>query len=226
MRFISAIAALALVASAPSQAAAPAVAPQITLDHRAALRCSAAFAIVALQQADGDAPQGWPPLALRGKTFFANTGQQVLADTGLPREAVRDLIAGEVRTLQSAKDPDAALAALAQPCVAMLDASVAPLIVPDLKQCAAILGLAYDEVHGREGLSPAAQDLRTLVSVLSAREREAMMANGRSGDEADRALAQAREAMTAEAKATQGGVDRYDIAHCYDLAKPDEKTHY
>lgn len=227
MRFIAALAACGLTVSAlttaPLQAAAP---PQLTQEHRAALRCSAAFAIVASEQSGGDALQGWPPLASRGKVFFADTGERVMAEAALSREAVRDLISGEVRALQTAKDPDAALAALARPCVALLDAAVAPLIVPDLKQCAAILGLAYDEVHTREGLSPAAQDLRTLASVLSAREREAVIATGRSGDEADRTLAQAREAMATEASDAKGGVGKYDISHCYDLAKPDEKTHY
>lgn len=198
----------------------------LSADDHAALRCSAAFAIVASMQASDDAPEGWPPLAARGKTFFVETGERVMAKGKLTREAMRDLIAAEVRALQAAKDPDAALAALAQPCTALLDATVAPLIAPDLKQCAAILGLAYDEVHGREGMSPAAQDLRTLASVLSARVREAVIAKGLGSDEADRTLAEAREAMAREAADASGGVDKYDIAHCYDLAKPDEKSHY
>lgn len=201
-------------------------ASMLTADHRAALRCAAAFAIVATAQSSGEALPGWPPLTVRGKRYFADTGLAVMKDAGLGREAVRDLIADDVRALQVAADPDAALAALAKPCSARLDATVPPLASPDLKQCAAIMALAYEDLYAREGLSPAARDIRTLASVLASREREALIALGRTGDEADRTLAQARAAMVAEAEDGKGGIDKYDIAHCYELAKPTEKTHY
>ncbi|ABD27762.1 hypothetical protein Saro_3327 [Novosphingobium aromaticivorans DSM 12444] len=219
---------LLALASVMLSAATPATAQPtpLTEAHRTDLRCAAAFAIVALEQSDGDALEGWPPLAVRGKRFFADTGERVMKEAGISRDAVRDAIAGEVRSLQTAADPDAALTALARPCLARLDASVPPLKVPDLKQCAAIMALAVDEVHAREGMSAAAKDLKTLASVLASREREALVAAGRSGDEADRTLAEAREAMAAEAADGAGGVDKYDIAHCYDLAKPNEKSHY
>lgn len=220
---IALVSPVALHASLPSGA-------DIIADSRADLQCAAAFAIVATEQAGGDALSGWPPLAQRGKRFFANTGELMVAKTGLSREAVRDLMAADVRALQTAKDPESALAALAIPCLARLDATVPPLTVPDLNQCAAILTLASDELHAREGMTPAVQDLRTLASVLTAREREALIAQGRTGDEADRTVVQAREAMVAEAgedaNANGGGIDKYDVAHCYDLAKPTEKTHY
>lgn len=221
----------ALLALAPA-VAVHAAAPQapdlsrLTGEHRAALRCAAAFAIVATEQSGGDMLPGWPPLSVRGKRYFADTGAMVMKDAGLDRNAVRDLIATDVRALQTAGDPDAALSALAKPCVARLDAAVPPLVTPDLKQCAAIMALAYDELHAREGMTPAARDLKTLASVLSVREREALIALGRSGDDADRALSQAREALVAEAGDGKGGIDKYEIAHCYDLAKPAEKTHY
>lgn len=202
-----------------------AAASPLTEAHRTDLRCSAAFAIVALEQAGSDMPQGWPPLAVRGKAFFADTGERVMREAGLPREAVRDLIAREVQALQQAADPDAALAALATPCVARLDAAVAPLMQPDLAQCAAILRMAFDEVHAREGMSTAARDLKTLASVLAARQREAILARGGSGGQADRALAQAQETMAVEAD-KGAGVQHYDIAHCYDLARPDKGSHY
>lgn len=211
-----------------AQSAAPSV-PEVsglTDDHRAALRCAAAFAIVATAQSNGEALAGWPPLTVRGKRYFADTGLAVMKDAGLGRDAVRDLIAADVRALQGAADPDAALAALAKPCGARLDATVPPLATPDLKQCAAIMALAYEDLYAREGLSPAARDIRTLASVLASREREALIAQGGTGDEADRTLAQAREAMVAEAGDGKGGIDKYEIAHCYELARPTEKTHY
>lgn len=211
----------------PAQAGAQALAaPQLTAQGRDDLRCAAAFAIVALEQSGGDALEGWPPLALRGKTFFADTGERAMKEGSLTREQVRDLIAVQVQALQTAPDPDKALSALAKPCLARLDATVPPLVAPTLKQCAAILGLAYSEVHAREGMSTSAQDLKTLESVLSSREREAIIAAGGSGDDADRTLAEAREAMTAEAADGKGGVDKYDIARCYEFAKPQEKSHY
>lgn len=217
-----------LLAVAPAHAAAP-QAPdlsRLSADHRTALRCAAAFAIVATEQSGGDALPDWPPLSVRGKRYFADTGALVMKEAGLDQDAVRDLITSEVRSLQTAGDPDAALSALAKPCVTRLDTAVPPLATPDLKQCAAIMGLAYDELHAREGMTPAARDLKTLASVLSAREREALMALGRSGDDADRVLTQTREALVAEATDGTGGIDKYEIAHCYDLARPDEKTHY
>lgn len=195
--------------------------PTLTEVQRTDLRCSAAFAIVAMEQAGGDALPGWPPLALRGKSFFADTGERVMREVGLARDAVRALIAAEVQALQAAPDPDAALAALAEPCVARLDATVPPLKQPDLAQCAAILDMAYEEIHAREGMSAAARDMKTLAMVLADRQRKSVTTNGGSNDAANRALTKARSAMAA-----QGAVDQFDIAHCYDLAKPDEKSHY
>lgn len=227
------LAALALVSSAVSGAAPPlpasgggAATGRLTDDHRAALRCAAAFAIVALEQADGDAPEGWPPLALRGKQYFADTGAQVMREAALDRDEVRDLMTADVRALQAAPDPEAALAALAAPCTARLDAAVPPLATPDMRQCAAIMELAYEDAHDREGMNTAARDFRTLASVLAARAHDATINAGGSGNDADRALAEAREAMRAEAGDDKGGIAKYDIAHCYDLARPDEKSHY
>lgn len=195
-------------------------------DHRSDLRCAAAFAIAASAQAAGAALDGWPPLALRGRTFFADTGERVMRETGLTREAVRELMTAEVRALQTAPDPDAALADMARPCVARLDATVAPLERPSLAQCAAIFDLAQAELAEREGLSPAVRDLMTLGAVLSARAREAVAAGGGSGTAADRQLAETREALAAEAARAPGALERYDIARCYDLAKPEARSHY
>lgn len=204
----------------------PSPATTLTEAHRIGLRCAAAFAIVAMSQANRDATPGWPPLALRGKTFFADTGERVMREAGLSREAVRALLTTDVQALQRAPDPDAALAALAQPCLAQLDATVPPLEVPDLGQCAAILGLAYDEVHAREGMTATARDLKTLAMVLADRHRKTITSTGGSSTAAEMAVAKTRAAIETDAAAGGGGVDRYDIAHCYDLAKPEAKSHY
>lgn len=228
MRILAALSLLVFALPAMAQTPDPAAPDRsrLTDDHRSTLRCAAAFAIVATTQANGETLAGWPPLSVRGKRFFIDAGVTVMQGAGLDRITVRDLIAADVQALQTAADPDAALAALASPCLARLDAAVQPLAIPDLRQCAAIMALAYDELYAREGLTAAARDLKTLASVLAAREREALLSRGQTGDAADRALSQAREAIVAEAGDGQGGIDKYEIAQCYDLAKPDEKTHY
>jgi hypothetical protein len=166
---------------------------------------------------------------VRGKRYFVEVSTRVVAEAGLTREQVRDLIVADVGTLQkgaSADPADAALATQMRACLPLLDKAVPPLRAPDLLQCTAILSLAFEEIHGREGMTPAAQDMKTLASVLTAREREALIAAGRSGDQADQAIAEAHDAMLKEAFDEGGGVEKYDIAHCYDLAKPDQKSHY
>lgn len=217
------------VLSHPAQATPPPLPQRLTADHMAALQCAATFAVVATGQAQGDeAALAFPPLAVRGKRYFAAVGDRVVSETGMTREQVRDLLTVDVASLQAraGTDPDGALRTAMKPCLPRLEAEVPPLKVPDLLQCSAILSLAYEEVHAREGLSPAAQDMKTLASVLSAREHEALVAKGKSGDEADAVLALAHDAMLKEAFDGAGGVEKYDIAHCYELAKPDAKSHY
>lgn len=201
----------------------------LTADHRVALRCAAVFAIVATGQRAGEqAALALPPLAVRGKQYFAQVGEAVVGQAGLTREAVRDLMVAEVASLQkgaqAGRQPD--LAGEVAACLPRLDSAVPPLARPDLLQCTAILSLAYDEVHAREGLSPRARDLATLASVLSSREREALVASGIGTGEADRRLAEARTSMAAEAADERGGVEKYDIARCYELARPEAKSHY
>ena len=239
MRIPAALAALSLLvpsalpaspALAADAAADAVVADRLTPEHRAALQCAAVFAIVASEQANGaPAALAFPPLAVRGKRYFVEVSTRVVAEAGLTREQVRDLIVADVGTLQkgaSADPADAALATQMRACVPLLDKAVPPLRAPDLLQCTAILSLAFEEIHGREGMTPAAQDMKTLASVLTAREREALIAAGRSSDQADQAIAEAHDAMLKEAFDEGGGVEKYDIAHCYDLPKPDQKSHY
>ena len=198
-------------------------------DLTAELHCAAAFAITASEQARGSAAAlALPPMAVRGKRYFADVGERAVRAGGMTPEAVRDLLTAEVVAMQrrAAADPDRELAGEVKPCLARLDAAVPPLQVPDLAQCAAILGLAYEEERGRDPQSPAARDLQTLAQVLASRARTAFITGGASGDGADAALGLAREAMRGEARSRPGGVDNYAIAHCYDLAAPDAKSHY
>lgn len=231
MRLIALASALAMTLSGVVSAA-DSPAPDLSLvtpEHKAMLECATVFAVVAYGQAEGDnAALRYPPLGERGKEYFVLASTRVMDEAKLSKEAVSGLLAADAAALQEktkVSDPDAVVAAAMAPCLPKLDAAVAPLKTPDLLQCSAILQVAYEEVHSREGLSPTAQDLATLASVLRSREHEALIAKGASGDEADRTIAEAHDALLADAFAG-GGAGKYDISHCYDLAKPDPKSHY
>lgn len=231
LRFLSAAALILALVTSPVTAAAPpsatSVVPAAAL--QADLHCAAAFAIAASEQARGSAAAlALPPMAVRGKRFFADAGARAVEQGGMTQEVVRNLLVAEVTEMQrrAAADPDRELAAEVRPCLARLDAAVPPLQTPDLAQCAAILTLAWEEERAKGSDSAAARDLQTLVQVLSTRARDAFIVGGKSGDGADAAVESARDAMRAEAANRPGGVDNYDIAHCYDLAAPDAKSHY
>ncbi|WP_298190867.1 hypothetical protein [Novosphingobium sp.] len=233
LRFLSAAALILALVTSPLAAApgAPAV-PDAAL--KADLHCAAAFAIAASEQARGSAAAlALPALAVRGKRFFADTGARAVEQGGMTQEAVRALLIAEVTAMQrraaadpANPEPDRELAGEVRPCLARLDAAVPPLQTPDLAQCAAILTLAWEEERTKGPDTAAARDLQTLAQVLATRARDAQIAAGKSGDGADAAVEAARDAMRAEVASRPGGVDNYDIRHCYDLAAPDAKSHY
>ncbi len=229
LRFLSAAALILALVTAPLAAAPPTAAAAPDTALRADLHCAAAFAIAASEQARGSAAAlALPPMAVRGKRFFADVGARAVEQGGMTQAAVRDLLVAEVTGMQrrAAADPDRELAAEVRPCLARLDAAVPPLQTPDLAQCAAILTLAWEEERAKGPDSAAARDLQTLAQVLIARARNGFIAGGKSGDSADAAIEAARDAIRREAADRPGGVDNYDIAHCYDLGAPDAKSHY
>ena len=221
-----------LVAPLVAQAPAPPTADlKFSAETGAELRCAAAFAIVASEQRRGlPTALGFPPLAERGREYFVRVGARAMDKDKLNRETVKAVLEGEVARLQeeakASADPEAAVAGVMTPCLARLETEVPPLPKPTLGQCAAILDLAYDEIYAREGLSPAARDLRILANVLESRERKALEAQGISGNQADRRVAETHDAMLEEAVATASGVEKYDLQTCYDLAQPEESSHY
>lgn len=95
----------------------------------AAVRCSAAFGIVAGQQRRGvpDALR-YPPLGQRGREFFVLTGARLMDAEHLTRDAMQARIGAEVERLQAetarAPDPAAALASVMDPCLKLLDAAL------------------------------------------------------------------------------------------------------
>lgn len=92
------------------------------------LRCAAAFAIVAGDQARGDpAALAYPPLKERGREYFVQVGAQLMDALHLTREQVADRVQAEVAAQRRAKaaaaDPKAYTHGLMQPCLAGLEAS-------------------------------------------------------------------------------------------------------
>ncbi|KPL69352.1 hypothetical protein SZ64_15295 [Erythrobacter sp. SG61-1L] len=106
----------------------PAAAQQLDLEQKTSLRCSAAFAIIASEQARGvKSALAYPPLGERGKEFFVRTSARLMGDLKLSREQVQALYMDEVGRLQNesmkAKDPQKAVSGIMQPCLLLLDAS-------------------------------------------------------------------------------------------------------
>ena len=229
-------AALAALIAAPlgaqsAPAASPAL-PQLDAEQKAWLTCSAVFAIVASDQARGhESALVYPPLKVRGREYFVRFGAQTIDRTGASRDAVKVLLESEVERLQklaaATGDPQGTLARTIAPCLPRLDAEVPPLTRPTLAQCSAILSLAYEEVYAREGIAGAeARDLKILSAVVESRQRKALGEKGLTGDQIDKNVAEEHDRMLKEVLASGPGVEKYDLQTCYDLAKPDEKSHY
>jgi hypothetical protein len=228
-------AALAMLLATPLSAqqtpAAPSL-PELDADQKARLTCSAVFAIVASDQARGEeGALRYPPLKVRGREYFVRFGAKTIDQTGASREVVKTLLESEVERLQklaaATGDPQGTLARTIAPCLPRLDAEVPPLTKPTLAQCAAILTLAYEEVYAREGIDGAeARDLKILSAVVESRQRKALGEQGLSGVQIDRRVAEEHDRMLKEVLASGPGVEKYDLQTCYDLAKPDEKSHY
>lgn len=114
-RFLQ-LAAAALIAA--PLAAQPA--PQLSLEHRMLLRCSAAFALVANRQAAGDATAlVYPPMQERGAEYFVRASARVMDEARLDRDAVADALRHEAGTLVE----DRTLAQVMPACLAALEAA-------------------------------------------------------------------------------------------------------
>lgn len=89
-----------LFTAAPSLAGAQAAEPQLNLDQRMLVRCSAAFAIIAAEQKDGDAEAlRYPDLSQRGREFFVRASAQVMDTAGLDRQQIAAALSAEARQL-------------------------------------------------------------------------------------------------------------------------------
>lgn len=109
-----------LLAAALALSPAPALAQQpaaLSLDHRMLLRCSAAFALVANRQAEGDeAALAFPAMAGQGRAFFVRAAAQVMDEAGLDRAAITAALEAEARELAGGDT----LALVMPACLALL----------------------------------------------------------------------------------------------------------
>jgi hypothetical protein len=116
-RFIGFLAFALVTMSAAAQVAPQ---PQLTLEHRMLLRCSAAFALVAHRQGAGDAEAGqYPPLKERGSEFFVRASAKVMDEAGLDRAAVAEALRTEAQALLQG----ATLSQVMPACLSALEAS-------------------------------------------------------------------------------------------------------
>lgn len=93
---------------------------KLALEDRTALRCAAAFAIIADGQARGNKDAlSYPALGTRGREFFVRSSARVMDDTGMDRAAVAAAIQAEAQSLRNTGQIDQIMPA----CLVLLDAS-------------------------------------------------------------------------------------------------------
>ena len=125
IRFSAFIAAILLASPATAQVAPS---PQLSLEQKTLLRCSAAFAIIANEQQRGIASAlAYPPLAERGKEYFVRSSARLVDELQVTREQVEVMLRAEVEALQAgsmaADNPAQFVDQVMQPCLLSLAAS-------------------------------------------------------------------------------------------------------
>lgn len=92
----------------------------LTLEQQTAVRCSAAFALVANGQANGDSQAlRYPALAERGREYMVRSSARLMDEAGISREQVAALLQAEAQALRE----EGRLDSIMQPCLAVLEAS-------------------------------------------------------------------------------------------------------
>ncbi|KWV91712.1 hypothetical protein AUC45_10925 [Erythrobacter sp. YT30] len=111
----------AVLMSLQSPAAPPPVLDKpLSTESKALLRCSAAFAMVAHGQENGnEAALKWPDLKTRGREFFVRSLAQLMDDTGLDRDGISQLVSAEAQTLWD----EGQVEAIMPSCLLMLEGS-------------------------------------------------------------------------------------------------------
>lgn len=176
------------------------------------IRCVAALAIVANEQKRGTGWSDVDDVQDDGADFAAIVGDDVMKKTGATRDDVRTQMIAAVGAIQKSK---ALTRDVVTDCIVSMKARLPAPSVPELPRCAAIMGLAYDAVKARDGLSKDAKDLGTLASVLTYRAREIAIGEGKSMAEADAMIGVERDKA-----AKTGGAPQAELRACTTLAAP------
>ncbi len=97
------IAAALLAQASPVVASAPGPTPEairLSLEAKAKLRCSAAFALVSHGQGNAnEAARKWPDMSDRGREFFVRSLAALMDETGLDRNGIQLLVSAEAQSL-------------------------------------------------------------------------------------------------------------------------------
>lgn len=125
MKIITASLALLIMPALASAQPMPAPATKpISLESRTALRCSAAFALVADGQARADKDAlAYPALGERGREFFVRTSARIMDDTGMDRDAVAAALMAEAQRLWRGGGFTGEIDQIMPACLLMLEAS-------------------------------------------------------------------------------------------------------
>jgi hypothetical protein len=145
-------------------AAAAVLPPPLAQTDREDLRCVAVLAVVAHEQASGLWSQ-IPALGEDGPRFAAHVGDS-LVNRGVVREAVRDLLISDAKTLQAGgplKRP------IVDKCVARMHAAVPPLTVA---RCAALMGRAAELAKAQEPDTENTRQLSALAPIVAYRAQQ------------------------------------------------------
>lgn len=122
--FTPSLALLILAAPAAAQPIPGPATKPISLESRTALRCSAAFALVADGQARADMDAlAYPALGERGREFFVRTSAKIMDDTGMDRDAVAAALMAEAQGLWRGGGFSGEIDQIMPACLLMLEAS-------------------------------------------------------------------------------------------------------
>lgn len=121
MSILLTVAALVALQSAPPAEAQPySPPPALSAESNAALRCSAAFALISYGQANGnEAARQWPDLDERGREFFVRTMARIMDETGVDRDGVARMAEIKAQQLIDSGEVEQIMPS----CLVMLEAS-------------------------------------------------------------------------------------------------------
>lgn len=89
-------------------------------DQQGAIRCSAAFALMAERQKQGEeAALEYPPLGERGREFFVQSGARLMDEAGLTRTTIEARMRNQAASILE----EGSLDEIMPPCLLLLEAS-------------------------------------------------------------------------------------------------------